>query len=198
MTIIFHRTRSLIVNCPLSILPDLYAPCRVEVRVPVVYLVDNVFGEFLEGAAGEGVRVKCDRLAAVAAFADALHDGDLSQQGDMQLFRQSLAALFAEEVIAVRRQFGGRKPGHVFNQTQDGDVHLLACEHADAFAGVGEGHLLRRGHHDGACDGQRLYHGQVDVAGSRRQVDEEVVQIAPVGVANELLQRINRPSWRRR
>ena len=69
----------------------------------------------------------------------------------MQLFRQSLAALFAEEVIAVFRQFGGGEPGHVFNQTQDGDVYLLAGEHADAFAGVGEGHLLRRGHHDGAC-----------------------------------------------
>ena len=40
--------------------------------------------------------------------------------------------------------------------------------------------------------GQRkgLHEGEVDVARARRQVYEQVVQLAPVGFANELLERI--------
>ena len=41
---------------------------------------------------------------------------------------------------------------------------------------------------DGTRDGERLEQGQVDVTGARRGVEDEVVQVAPVGVAHQLLQ----------
>ena len=63
---------------------------------------------------------------------------------------------------------------------------MLAHEHADALASVGKCHLLRCGDHDGTRDGERLNQGQVDVAGARRHVDDEIVQFTPIGLGDEL------------
>ena len=51
------------------------------------------------------------------------------------------------------------------------------------------GGRLGSGHHQDLGLGQQLGHGDGDVAGARRQVQEEGVEVAEVDVGEELLQR---------
>ena len=148
---------------------------RPQMLIAIGYLLHEGFSQLAEGCAGDAVRIQGDGLAAIAAFADALDDRDLSEQRDVQFLGQAFATFFAEEVVFVLRQLGGGEPGHILDEAEDGDVHLLAREHADSLAGIGEGDFLRRADHDGTGDGKRLYHCQMDVARSRREVYQEVV-----------------------
>ena len=148
---------------------------RPQMLIAVGDLLHKAFGQGAEGCAGDAIRIQGDGLAAIAAFADALDDRDLSEQRDVQFLGQAFAAFFAEEVVFVLRQFGRGEPGHVLDEAEDGDVHLLAREHADSLAGIGEGDFLRRTDYDGTGDGKRLYHRQMDIARSRREVYQEVV-----------------------
>ena len=58
------------------------------------------------------------------------------------------------------------------------EVHGLAHDHSHQ--------LLRSGYRDNAVNRQRLEHGEQHVGGSRRHVDEQVVDLAPVRLAVEL------------
>ena len=78
--------------------------------------------------------------------------------------------------------------GHVFHQAQDRDTHFF--EHLDALFGVQQGDVLRRGHDHGARHGHALAQGELDVTGARRHVDDQIIQLFPVGLAQELLQRL--------
>ena len=66
---------------------------------------------------------------------------------------------------------------HVLDHAQHGDVHL--GEHLDAFAGVEQGNVLRGGHDHRAGYRHLLRQRQLNVAGSRRHVDNEVIEIVP-------------------
>ena len=77
---------------------------------------------------------------------------------------------------------------HVLDDAEHGHVDLL--EHLEALAGVGERDVLRRGDDDGARDRHALRERELDVAGAGRHVDHEVVEIAPVRVAEQLGQRL--------
>ena len=74
--------------------------------------------------------------------------------------------------------------GHVLHQAQHLDVHVM--RKVDRLAHDHGHQLLRCRHGDDAVDGQRLEHGQQHVGGSRRHVDEQVVDVAPVRLAPEL------------
>ena len=82
----------------------------------------------------------------------------------------------------------GGEPGHVLHQTEHGHADLRVAEHLDALAGVGQGHLLRCRDYNGAGHGQGLHQRQVYIAGARRHIDEEVVELAPVSLGDELLE----------
>ena len=82
----------------------------------------------------------------------------------------------------------GRKPRHIVDYTQHGYIDFGLAEHGDAFAGVGQGNFLWSGDHYGARDAQCLHQREVDVARARGHVDEEVVELAPVGLLDELAQ----------
>jgi hypothetical protein len=71
---------------------------------------------------------------------------------------------------------------------QDRDSDLL--EHLEALARVDERDVLGRGDDDGARDGHLLRERELDVAGAGRQVDHEVVEVAPLGLAEQLLERL--------
>ena len=114
----------------------------------------------------------------------------MPQQRHLHLFGQPLHAFAAKEVIAVFGKFGGGEPRHVFHQSQDGHVHLLIAVHVNALACIGQCHGLRGADDDGSRDGQVLEQREVDVGSAGRRVEDEVVQLAPVGVGNELLQRV--------
>ena len=77
--------------------------------------------------------------------------------------------------------------GHVLDEAED--RHGQALEHRERLADVAQGDLLRRRDEDRAAERHRLGEGQLGVGRARRQVDDEVVEIAPVDVAQELLDR---------
>ncbi len=59
-------------------------------------------------------------------------------------------------------------------------------EHLEALARVVQGNVLGRRDDHCAGDGHRLEHRQLGVAGARREVDDEVVECAPLDVLGEL------------
>ena len=74
---------------------------------------------------------------------------------------------------------------HVLDDAERRDIQLLV--HPDRAPAVGERHLLRGRHDDRSGDGNRLTQAQRDVSGSRRHVDDEVVEVVPADFAEELL-----------
>ena len=96
------------------------------------------------------------------------------------------AAAAAEDLgrlAAVRADEGA----HVLDEADDRDAHPL--EHRERLLDVEEGDLLGRRHEDRAGDRHGLGQRQLRIRGARRQVDDEVVELAPVDVAEELLDR---------
>ena len=69
---------------------------------------------------------------------------------------------------------------HIFHQAEDRHADFL--EHAQAFAGVEQGDVLRGGDDDGAGDRHFLRQGELNVAGAGGHVDDQIVQIVPAGV----------------
>ena len=47
----------------------------------------------------------------------------------------------------------------------------------------------RRGYDDGATYGDSLAQRQLDIAGARRQVYDQVIEVVPVGVVQQLFER---------
>ena len=82
---------------------------------------------------------------------------------------------------------GADEAGHVLDQTEYGHAHAL--EHGQRLGYVGQSHLLGRRHQDGAGERHRLGQRQLGVRGAGRQIHDQVVEVAPVDVAEELLDR---------
>jgi hypothetical protein len=72
----------------------------------------------------------------------------------------------------------------------DGRAALISSEGGifDTLAGICKCDLLRCADDNGASNGQCLQQGKVNVAGAWRSVENKIVQFAPVGISNELLQ----------
>ena len=77
---------------------------------------------------------------------------------------------------------------HILNDAQNGHAHLF--KHLDAFFGVQQGDVLGCGDDDRARHGHALRQRELNVAGAGRHVDDQVVQVFPVGLAQQLLQRL--------
>ena len=84
--------------------------------------------------------------------------------------------------------FRRSEPCHILHDAEHRHVDLRALKHADALARVGECHFLRSGDHYGSGDGKGLHKRQMDVARSWGHVYHKIVEVAPIGVADELLQ----------
>ena len=81
---------------------------------------------------------------------------------------------------------GAHEHAHVLDDAEHRDFDPL--EHLEALARVGEGDVLGGGDDDRAAHRDALREGELDVPGAGRQVDDEIVHRAPVGVPQELLQ----------
>ena len=95
------------------------------------------------------------------------------------------AAAFAEHallVAAVRADVDA----HVLDDAEHRHVDLL--EHLDALAGIGQRDGLRRGHDHGAAHRHALRQGELDVARARRHVHDEVVELPPARLREQLVQ----------
>jgi hypothetical protein len=125
--------------------------------------------------------------ASVGFLADPDVERQRAEQRHAVLLRHPHAAAGAEDrllVAALRADVGA----HVFHHAQHRDRDLL--EHAQALAGVEQRDVLRRGDDHGAAHRDALRERELDVAGAGRHVDDQVVELAPVGVAQQLGERL--------
>ena len=81
------------------------------------------------------------------------------------------------------------KHGHILHHPQYRHRHLP--EHGDPLDGILERDILRRRHDDRPVQLDLLRDGQLRVARSRRQIQDQHVQAAPVDFVQELLERFH-------
>ena len=79
------------------------------------------------------------------------------------------------------------KRRHVFDDAKDWHIH--AAEHCQRLGHIRKGHILWCGHKDASSNRHRLRQRELCIRGSRRQVNDEIVEVAPLHVAQELLNR---------
>jgi hypothetical protein len=112
----------------------------------------------------------------VRSFAEARVERHAAEQLDAELGREALAATRAEDV-----------GGHVLDDTRQ--LHSGLERHRGGSARHLLRERLRRRDDDGLGARQHLAERDRDVARSRRHVDDEHVELAPVHVLQELLER---------
>jgi hypothetical protein len=76
--------------------------------------------------------------------------------------------------------------GHVLDDAQHRHLDLL--EHLHRLARIERGDVLRGGHHHRTGHRDLLRQGQLDVAGAWRKIDQQVVQVTPQRVVEQLHQ----------
>ena len=91
------------------------------------------------------------------------------------------------KISVTSPQCGQTKSAHVLDDPDDRHVHPL--EHRERLVDVEQGDFLGRRDEDGPGDRHGLGERQLGVRGPGRQVDDEVVELAPLDVAQELLDR---------
>src|ERR671914_864824 len=130
--------------------------------------------------------VQHERPALVGAGAQLLLQRDLAEQRHVQLVREQLAAALAEdrEALSARR----REAGHVLDHAGDLEVEAL-CRVRRALRHLLRGGLRRRHDHELRLR-EQLRQRHRHVPGARRQIDQEVVELAPVHVLEELADRL--------
>ena len=125
------------------------------------------------------------RHAGVTAEADPRVDRNLAEELGADLLREPLAAAVAEDLVVVTAR-RALVVAHVLDDAEDRNLDLL--EHRDALHDVDDRDLLRRRHHHRARDRDQLRQRELHVAGAGRQIADEVVELAPLDVAEELLE----------
>lgn len=77
------------------------------------------------------------------------------------------------------------EPRHVFDESQDRDVHF--GKHGDSFASIDEGDFLGSCDDDGPGEGDALDDGELDVTRSWGEVEHENVEFTPSDLFEKLL-----------
>ena len=75
---------------------------------------------------------------------------------------------------------------HVFDDAENRDTYLL--EHLEALARIQQGDVLRGCDDYGAGNRHFLRQRQLDVAGTGRHIHDQIVEVAPVGFLEQLLE----------
>ena len=76
---------------------------------------------------------------------------------------------------------------HVLDDAEHRDANLL--KHLEAFTRVRESDVLGRGYDHGAAHRHALRESELDIAGARWHVDDQIVQIAPFRLHQQLIER---------
>ena len=82
---------------------------------------------------------------------------------------------------------GWSEPCHVLDEAEDRLVHAFVTEHVHALLDVCECHVLRCADDDRTFHRDVMYEADVDVARSRRHVDEKEVELSPADLQYHLL-----------
>src|SRR5205807_4050359 len=124
-----------------------------------------------------------DRHPAISWFARGDVDRNLTEERNSQAPGFAFAAAASEDVIAL--PVGRRhEVTHIFDQADYGNVHFV--EHGSGLARVDEGNFLWRGDDERPRKGDRLDDRKLDVTGARRQVEHQVIQLAPFNLPQKL------------
>ena len=118
--------------------------------------------------------------------ADALNDRNLGKQWHVHLLGEILATLLTEDIILVLRQLSRSKVSHIFDKTEDRHIHLIILIHVNTLSCIGKRHLLRSTYDHRTRDGECLEQGKMNVTGARRSIEDEVIQLTPVCIGNQL------------
>ena len=116
-----------------------------------------------------------DRLALVAALGHVRIDRDLAEERHAGFLGQFPAAAVAEYVMALAVR--ADEVAHVLDDAEHRHAHL--AEHFQALASVDQADVLRRCDDDGAGQRSRLRQRQLGVARAGRQIDYEIIELAP-------------------
>ena len=133
----------------------------------------------------------CRKIYGVPASesqGDLRVQGDPAQEGHLHFAGHGLPASRLERRHHAPTVRAG-EPAHVLDHPDHGKPDLMA--ELDALAHVRQRHFLRRSHDDGPVDAvQELGDAQGLVPGPRRGVDDQVVQIPPDDIGEELLDQL--------
>src|SRR6266481_1887767 len=126
--------------------------------------------------------------SVVGGFADRDIERYLAEKWNSAHFGLVPCATVAEywrDLMAGR----AAKARHVFDQSQQRHVYFL--KHRDAPPRVDQGDVLRRRDNHRAGERRLLRHGELGIAGARRQIDDKNIELAPRHLAQHLRDRRN-------
>src|ERR1700683_4025955 len=125
-----------------------------------------------------------NRFSGIATDANLRINLDFTKKGYAEIFRHVLAFAVAEHIDAA---FAMRavEIAHVLDHTKNLDIHLP--EHFDGFADVSKRDDGRRGNHYRASDRNTLNKRELNVTRAGWQINDEVVESAPLRAAQKLL-----------
>src|SRR6185437_7333599 len=122
-------------------------------------------------------------FALIARATDLRIELDAAEEVNPELARGLFRATAREDVdfmIAV----WANKVTHVLDDA--GDINFHLAEHLDGLARILQGDVRGRRYNDGCGQWDRLDQRQSHVTGSGRKIDDEIVEFAPLYLAEEL------------
>ena len=150
-------------------------------------------GRGLAGDVVIGLRQRAARLghdsrpAAIGLLPNTQVQRQAAKERHTVLSCHALATACAKDGFLVAATRANMR-AHVLDDPQHRNRDLF--EHAQRLASIQQRDILRGGHDQRAAEGHLLAERQLHIARSRRQIDDEVIDSAPVGVAQKLGQRL--------
>ncbi len=126
------------------------------------------------------------RFPAIQIFTQRDVQRHLSQQLGVVLRRQFFCTAGAEDRL-VMTTVAADVHAHVLDDTEH--RHLDFLKHHDAFFGVDQRDILRRGDNNRPGDGDVLRQRQLDITSTRRHIQHQIIQIRPQCLLQHLHQR---------
>ena len=169
-----------------------YATVSATFSMPILLGIQHgdaaggVTGKFPKRRFGRMVIAHHDGDAAVASFADALYQWYLSEKGNIIFLGQPATAILSEDIILVVRQFRRGEIAHIFHEADDRYFQLRLTEHGNPLFRIGQCDVLGGRDDDHAGYGYGLHQRQMDIPGTRRHIDDQVIKLVPSHVRYEL------------
>src|SRR5690606_29783157 len=147
---------------------------------------DGIGSKFHESFTGDLIIANHGRNANISAFSYALNQWNLSEERKVIFFSQFFTTLFSENIIFVSGKFCRGKIAHVFHQPDYRNINLRLAKHGNTFFSICKCYFLRSSHHNYACHRYKLHQCKMDISGSRRHVNDQVIEFSPVNISHKL------------
>ena len=124
------------------------------------------------------------RDTRVSPFYNLFDNRHFAKKRNVKSIGQGFSAALTEDIVFLIATITD-KIAHVLNNTEKGNFDLL--KHFYALVRINQADFLRSGHYHRAGNWCLLSQGQLHIAGTWRQVDNQVIQLAPLHVLQKLL-----------